>query len=335
MRTISQKYSRFIRPLRKISLITTMVASVSLLPGCASEDAEAPALLSEGESSQGRVDFFEALRHGSYDDVDDIIITLTEESSAGDPRSQAVLGFAHSWKLAEYRRDPTDPNITQHAQLAIDAFHGAIKEIPDDARLLGFRGSFRQAQGKIDDNSLLTALGWFDEVNAAKRWPAWGLFTKAYGLITFEPEESLYKQGIDFMWENLDVCAGVPVDKDSFNLQDYPQLGQPYSDPRLDRACNNTAVAPYNLEGFFLYFGDMYAKASNLEKASVMYNAALELDPGSWPYADVANTRLERLEELPTLFNLERASSELVSADDINLFQGPISCVSCHQMADH
>lgn len=316
----------------RVLMMVTVLGTTIGLTGCGgSPDAEAPPLLSEGDISQGRDAYFDALQNGNYSELDDIIATLKQESDAGDPQSLAVLGFAHSWKLAEYRRDPSDPSITEHAKLAADAFSGAIKEIPHDARLLGFRGSFRQARGKIENNSLMTALGWFDEVNAATRWPAWGLFTKAYGLITFGPDESLYKQGIGFLWDNLDICAGENVNREAFNLQDYPQLTQPNIDPRIERPCTNTPVAPHNLEGFFLYFGDMYAKASNLDQAETMYLTALEVNQGDWPYADVAAKRIERLQELPALFNLERGSSEQVSVDEINVFQSQISCVACHQ----
>ncbi len=331
MKIIKGMNNRLIK-VPQILMIVTFLGSAIGLTGCGAEiDLEAPPLLSEGDLSQGRSAYFDALWDGNYNNLDEIIITLKKEADAGDPQSLAVLGFAHSWKLAEYRRDPVNSSITDHAKLAADAFSGAIKELPHDARLLGFRGSFRQARGRIENNSLLTALGWFDEVNAANRWPAWGLFTKAYGLITFGPDESLYQQGIDSLWDNLDICAGEEVNREAFNLQDYPQLTQSNDDPRIERPCTNTPVAPHNLEGFFLYFGDMYSKASNINKAETMYRTALEVNTGSWPYVNVATKRIERLQDLPALFNLERGSSEPVSVDDINLFQSQISCVVCHQ----
>ncbi|MCG8314077.1 MAG: hypothetical protein MI976_12775 [Pseudomonadales bacterium] len=133
------------------------------------------------------------------------------------------------------------------------------------------------------------------------------------------------------MWENIDVCAGEPVNREDFQLVDYPGLNQATGNPLLDRACLNTPVVPHNLEGFFLYFGDMYAKANNLEQAQRLYGIALELDPGDWPYSQVVLSRLERLEELPVLFNTVYESSEEVSVEEINLFESQINCVPCHQ----
>ena len=315
------------------TVATALICSLATLgiTGC-KEDKEAPPLLSESTPSEGRDAFFDALWYGEYERMENVIPLLQAEADAGDASSLAILGFSHSWKLAEYRRDPdADPDIGRHAALAVDAFDAAIRQIPGDARLLGFRGSFLQAQGRVESNQLLTIRGFIDENNAAQRWPAWGLFTKAYGLITLAADDPLYQQGIDALWENIDVCAGEPVNREAFNLADYPALFVPSGDPRLDRPCLNTPVAPHNLEGFFLYFGDMYAKANDLDQAQRLYGIALELDPGDWPYAHVARSRLNRLDELPELFNRVYDRSEEVSVEEINLFESQINCVSCHQ----
>lgn len=295
-------------------------------------DKEAPALLSEGETTPARDSYFDALRQGRYGQLNTIIPALKQEADAGEERSMAVLGFAYSWQLAEYRRDPAaDSTVGKNARLAVEAFDHAMDEIPKDARLLGFRGSFKQAQARVEDNPALTIAGFIDEEAAAKRWPAWGLFTKAYGVITLNPNDKLYQGGIDAMWKNLDVCAGTKVDRNNFAIADYPNLFAQNPDPRIQRACINTPVAPHNIEGFFLYFGDLYAKANELEKARHMYQIALDMNPGDWPYAQVAMTRIERLNQLPELFNTEYDRALPVSVDDINLFQGPANCVVCHQ----
>ena len=311
--------------------LAILLSTAFILTGCGA-DKEAPPLLSEREGSAGRDAYFEALWDGDYAQVDGLIQTLQAEARTGDAYSKAVLGFTHAWKLAEYRRAPvSDPNVTDQAALAVDAFTEAMEDAPKDARLLGFRGSYLQAQGSITNNPLLKAKGLLDEIRAAQRWPAWGLFTKAYGLITLDPNDSLYRQGIDAMWQNLDVCAGEKVDRDNFQLHDYPGLFTPYEDPRLERACKNTDIVPHNLEGFFLYFGDMYAKAGELQFAESMYRDALSVNDGSWPYAYVVERRIERLNELPVLFNMKRGSTDQVSVEEISMFESQISCVACHQ----
>ncbi|MCG8314078.1 MAG: hypothetical protein MI976_12780 [Pseudomonadales bacterium] len=184
------KRTTFVNTARSALVCSLLTVAIS---GCSvNEDTEAPALLSENPS-EAREGYFEALWYGEYERLDDLIPALQAEAEAGDAYSQAILGFSYGWKLAEYRRDlDADPNIGLNAEKAVDAFDSAMKLIPGDARLLGFRGSYLQAQGRIDNNQLLTIRGFIDESNAATRWPAWGLFTKAYGLITLSPESSLY-----------------------------------------------------------------------------------------------------------------------------------------------
>mgnify|MGYP001464711157 CR=1 FL=1 len=36
---------------------------------------------------------------------------------------------------------------------------------------MGFRGSFKQAQGSIEDSARLQRQGWFDQNDATRRWP--------------------------------------------------------------------------------------------------------------------------------------------------------------------
>lgn len=315
---------------RTAKLILPIITAL-MLTACF-PDKEAPALLSEGETSPARDSYFDALWQGRYSQLNTLIPALKQEADAGDEKSMAILGFAYAWQLAEYRRDPAaNPTVGNNARLAVEAFDSAMDEIPNDARLLGFRGSFKQAQARVEDNPSLTIAGFLDEEAAAKRWPAWGLFTKAYGVITLSPSDKIYQGGIDAMWKNLDVCAGTKVDRNNFAIADYPNLFTQNSDPRIQRACTNTPVAPHNIEGFFLYFGDLYAKANELEKAQHMYQIALDMNPGDWPYAQVAMTRIERLNQLPELFNTEYDRALPVSVDDINLFQGPANCMACHQ----
>jgi hypothetical protein len=64
------------------------------------------------------------------------------------------------------------------------------------------------------------------------------------------------------------------------------------------RACWNSWIAPHNFEGFFLNFGDMLARANDLPNARAMYEAArLPKSYAQWPYRDVLERRLARLEQ--------------------------------------
>lgn len=295
-----------------------------LLLGCG-PDATPPPLLWESPSD-GRDAFFSALETGDYAALDGVLEGLQAED---DPKSAAVAGFAHAWKLAESQRDLSDPAVREHAGLAVEAFDAALQEL-DDSRLVGFRGSFKQAQGSIEESARLQRQGWFDQNEATRRWPEWGLFNQAYGLITFSPDERRFEGGIDLFWENLDACAGEAVDREDPDWLARVDAVES-ADWRVRRACSNTDVAPHNAEGFFIVMGDMAAKGGDTPLAATLYDTALALDDGTWPYRALAEDRLARVDELPDLFADPAPRDQAVALEDQVVFTGQASCTVCHQ----
>lgn len=310
-----------------------LMVSVCLMfvMGCAPL-SEPPPLLSEAASTAGRDAFFTAFQSADYDALDNAIELLTREYLDGDDVSTATLGFAHAWKLAESGRVEEGPaRVIESADLAVRYFTESSEALPDDPRLKGFLGSFKQAQGSIHNRPDLQTEGWFDQKKAVRDWPEWGLFTQAYGLITKEPDEKRYQQGIDLLWENIDKCVDSKVDREKFDyLADFDVVQQD-DDLRNLRACGNTDVAPYNTQGFFLVFGDFFAKAGDLEQASVMYGTAIDL-PGSetWPHLDLAEQRIVDLEQLPDWFAEVPERGTQVDATQTTIFSGPHNCAVCH-----
>jgi tetratricopeptide (TPR) repeat protein len=306
-----------------------VVMTAVLLSGC--DRGEPPPLLWSSGASPGRDAFFEALRHGRYDDLDPIVDDLTGEAAEGDDVSLAVLGFAHAWRMAEAVRNEPDPAVVGHIDLAASAFERAIEALPDDPRLVGFFGGMELAQGTVWDDSALQRRGWFDQAEARRRWPEWGLFTQAFGLVTFDPDEPRYDKGIELLWDNLDACVDERVDRDDFDWSAYERGVDRDEDAWNRRACANTDVAPHNVEGFFLIFGDAYAKAGDLDDADLMYRTALAgQDAGAWPYRWVAEDRRARLDELPGLLGAEAPDGPIAPTEAL-IFGGPISCTVCHQ----
>ena len=290
-----------------------------------------PPLLLAATPSPGRTAYFAALGTGDYAALDGIIATLTQEADSGDITSRAVLGFAHAWRLSEWHRQPTDPTVTRHAALAAHAFEQASAALPDDPRLVGFRGSFLQARGSIEDDPKLTRQGWFDTVDASKAWPEWGKFTQAYGLITLSTDHRLYNESIELYWDNLDECAGAPVPRGPLDWRPYAAELDANGSARDRRACTNTTVAPHNVEGFFMVFGDHLAKAGDLELARSMYENALNIDDGTWPHRAVAEARVADLQALPERFSTNPEGGEVRAVTEMPVFGSAISCTVCHQ----
>ena len=298
--------------------------------------SEPPALLSEGEQSEGRTSFFQAFQQADYSSLDESIELLTREYLDGDSKSTATLGFAHAWRLAESGRVEDGPaRVIESADLAVRYFYESSQEFPTDPRLKGFLGSFKQAQGSIHGHPELQKEGWFDQKDAVRDWPEWGLFTQAYGLITKSPDESRYQKGIELLWHNIDECIDGKIDRNDFDYRSLFDQVQEDSDPRNYRACANTTIVPYNVQGFFTVFGDFYAKANDLENAARMYETALEL-PGAdtWPYHNLAEQRLLDLEELSQWFSHEPERGTQIDARNTTIFSGPYNCSVCHANND-
>ncbi|MBX2803750.1 MAG: hypothetical protein KTR31_39095 [Myxococcales bacterium] len=297
-----------------------------LLAACVGRDAAPPPLLLDAPPSPGRTAYFDAMAQADYTALDGVIATLQAEESAGDAVSGAVLGFAHAWRLSEWRR--TGEDTTAHAELAAEAFDRAVDAFPSDPRLVGFRGSMLQAQGTIDERGALQRKGWFDTVESARRWPEWGQFTQGYGLVTFEPDHRRVQQGAELFWRTLDDCAGVELERGPFRWADH-RPAVLASDEFDVRACDNTPVAPHNIEGFFLVFADFYIKSGDLDLAAVMLDNALESDDGTWPHRALAEDRLARLQELTPLYATEADAD--TADEDMTVFGSTVGCMVCHQ----
>ncbi|MCP4503483.1 MAG: hypothetical protein GY822_26425 [Deltaproteobacteria bacterium] len=320
--------------------MTKTVFSLSLLLLLAFSAAcfpleEAPALLSGAPSTPGRDAFFVAFYAGDYDALDEIIELLTREYLDGDDISTATLGFAHAWRLAESSRNSEGPaRVIESADLAVRFFEESSEVFPNDARLRGFLGSFKQASGSIHGHDDLKTEGWFDQQGAAQDWPEWGYFTQAYGLVTLEPSETRYNDGIELYWKNIDACIDGSIDRNNFDYLPYVEDVQNDSDERDSRACGNSEVVPFNTQGFFLIFGDMLAKGNQLEDAEKMYQTALDIPSDeAWPYRELTENRLETLSDLPNAFakDVERGSE--VNPYKTTIFSGPMNCVACHEGA--
>lgn len=290
-----------------------------------------PDLLWQSGSSPGRDAFFDAFANGRYTDLDPILADLTEEAADGDDVSLAVLGFAHTWKLAEAPRLAPDPSTLDHIDVAAATFDRAVDAMPHDPRLVGFLGSLQLAQGSVWGDDTLSRKGWFGTKASARQWPEWGLFTQAYGLVSLSPDDKRFTQGIDLLWEDLDACADTRVEREDLDWTVYEGDVAADTDDWDRRACANTTVVPHNVEGFFTIFGDAYAKAGDLANADLMYaNALASADAGTWPYRAVAEARRAELESLPELFNAEPADGPVDPSDTL-VFSGPAGCTICHQ----
>ena len=94
------------------------------------------------------------------------------------------------------------------------------------------------------------------------------------------------------------------------------------------RVCWNSWIAPHNLEGFFLSFGDMLVKTGQPETAMAMYrNARLTADDAAWPSRDLLEARIANAAANVEVFRRQDAPPGTPTM----MIRSGYACMGCHQ----
>lgn len=278
--------------------------------------------------------FWHALHSGDYAHIQ---ATLEAETGAhlrdpGDSTTTAHVGFLHIWRLSERARQiSVAPTVTDDAVLARSYFQRAANRMPDDARYQGFLASAMLAEAGIQHDPELKQEAALTMQRAIKAWPAFNLFTAGYVMSSLDAANPGFQRALAWQWSNLDVCARESVDR---HHPDIARLATRIealpADTRDRRACNESAIAPHNQEGFFLNMGDMLVKSGNWQTARIIY-AAAKSSPGyaSWPF------RLEleqRIIDAPTnVVNFNAVVQPGRKPPARMMLNSTFACMACHQ----
>lgn len=313
--------------------LTTLLIMAFFLVSCEkivlmTTPAKKPILQISPLANQAEENFWTALHHGQYQNIPDVIHFLTAAylENPYNPKLAAHLGFAHIWKITERQRLKTnDPIIVNEIILAKKYFADAFELNPHDARYLGFLGDSILIEGKIFHSKRNEVRGYFTLKEAIRMWPAFNYFTAGYPMSTLNPHTTKFKEGLNWQWKTLDICAGKKIDR---NNPDYrPYLSRETQQGSL-RVCWNSWIAPHNFEGFFLNMGDMLVKAGHWHQAIKIYNnAKLSKDYASWPYRDMLEKRIAHAKENVSHFQ----KSTYHTAHDTILFNSGRGCMVCHE----
>lgn len=249
-----------------------------------------------------------------------------------DSTTTAHVAFLHIWRISERARlSKVAPSITNDAVLARWYFERALAQSPDDARVQGFLASSMLAEAGIEHDPALRQQAMRTMRKAIKAWPAFNLFTAGYVMSNLDASSAGFKQALAWQWDNLDVCARAKVDRrqpEVARLSDRVRAMP--TDARDHRACNDTAIAPHNQEGFFLNMGDMLVKSGNWQTARTIY-AAAKRSPGyaSWPYRQVLEQRIANAQANVERFN--EADQPGRNPPVRMMFNSKFSCMACHR----
>ena len=205
------------------------------------------------------------------------------------------------------------PEQAKYIENAVDAFHQALPLLWDgtagDTRALGFVGSAEYTLGVLtDDQDLIDAaqatLDFATDVN-----PLFNTFTPIGPISPIFPGDAPeYQALIELIDEYFPIAFVQCIDQGEL--------------------CFNAGLAPHNLAGTFLFFGDIYAKGGDVESARALYQAAVDqgiLSGWNPVYLATAEERLENVEARVAIF-----SDGDPSNDPWMLGSGNATCNYCH-----
>ena len=315
-----------------LALVLVAVLALTNIPRIAVLLAPKKAAASERTANAIAADslFWRIFHGGAYDQLPLALeaITAAYLENPRDAVTASHAGFLHIWRTAEASRLDTIPaTITNHMALASKYFQESVTLYPDDARTVGFLGGTTVGEGTIDSDQKKIRHGYYTMKKAIRMWPEFSLFTAGYVLSQLPADSPRFREGLEYQWETLDLCAGEKLDRKN---PDYTGVFARETREGPQRACWNSWIAPYNLEGFLLNHGDMLVKSGDWETGQKVYAIArLTKTYDSWPYRAVLEERILRARENVAVFNGPRFGGR-----NGLMIRSRFACMACHQTSD-
>lgn len=280
--------------------------------------------------------FWDRFHAGDYQAIPAVLTALEAAylENPNDTLTAAHIGWLHIWRLSESARlTPLLPQITDEATLSRQYFAQAVALDPRDARLLGFYASASLAEASIHHDEKETREGYYRLLAAVDAYPAFNLFTAGYVMSNQPAGSPRFAQALQWQWRNVDVCIGRKFDRAEPEFA--PFVGM-QTTSGSNRVCWNSTIAPHNVEGFFLNFGDMLVKAGDWRTARLMYrNAQASPAYAKWPFRGVLERRIVEAESNVAAFNApNRGPGSDADPDRRLMINTRFSCMACHQADD-
>jgi hypothetical protein len=286
--------------------------------------------------------FWRTLHAGAYDQIPRAMTLLKAAylQNPRDPRTTAHIGFLHAWAGAERARlASVPPTITDELILARTYLARAAALDPADARVQGFHAVFEMSDATVQRDSAAFAAGLARGRAAIAAWPEFNWFTVGYTLSGRDHVSPLFREGLAMQWQTVDACSRTPVDRTHPTAAVVLRAGAAEQDPRRQRACWNSWIAPHNVEGFFLNMGDMLVKSGDWRTGVRVYALARGMSSyPRWAFRDVLEARITHAEANVAAFRrpqgggAEGGGAEVADADAPRIMLGSrFACVACHQ----
>lgn len=230
---------------------------------------------------------------------------LDEDPS--DARSHFLLGMMHFYRfglrLGSY--DAFDDEAREEIVRANAALDLAVVHAPANRAYPGFRGAATYMNGVAHGDEALAALGLEQLRQSIELWPLFNRFSFLGTVAAVAPAgSSLFAESHGYLLDALGPDGLAECNA---------------------RLCGNAGMAPRNLEGSGLLFGDIFAKAGNLVQARNWYQLSAGFGSSTWRFAELARERLATVEQRVALY--QDADPE---NDPPLVGLGSESCAICH-----
>lgn len=280
--------------------------------------------------------FWEQFHLGNYDSISLVLEQLTSAylDNPNDLQTVYHLGFTHFWAIAERRHSSKIPaTMIDHAVLAQKYLGEAYRMNPEDARLLSFLSAAKIIVGDVSKDEKLITEGYFDGLKSIRDWKDFGKFSLAYTLSQLPHTDPNFKKTLDWMESTTETCYCTDPLSEACKQFISQKVDNPKSLGR-NRIIPNSWVAPHNIEGYFMSYGDLLVKNGDWEKAVSIYELARHApDYPNWPYRDVLERRIRNAQANVPIFRQKPGKGEIIGLDEAVMVETAMACRACHQMS--
>jgi hypothetical protein len=268
------------------------------------------------EANDGEAAFWDTL-WGISDRSEEARVLLAA-ASADDPRDGRSAFLLGMMNLYIFGRDTTDFRLATAEQIALvqeaaDSFTLASPLLWDgeagDTRVPGFYGSAYYLLGLLTDDPATTEQGSNAIAESVVANPLFNTF------IPLGADPTIYSS------EDPEYQALLSL------LDDYfPEAAAQCADQ--GEICFNEGMAPHNLAGTFMFFGDVYAKGNRVEDARTQYQRSVTFGTSSGWRADFLAQAQDRLDNVESRVALYQDSDP--ANDPPLLGVSNDTCSKCH-----
>lgn len=272
---------------RKISMKMKIIllGAIALLASACDPDKTADLEGGATLAELGKSAFWAAFYGDKYEDLPaarDLLMRAYEENPKDTDNTLHVYS-SWFWTTGELERLKPEPG-PQQVGLYYENFLRYLNEArdlnPDDARADGWLGATLVILGRAQNNPELEKQGSGLLEVGKKRWPAFNNFMQVVAYEDVPVTSPQWPLALEGMWGTLDNCIGTRLDRANPDIKPYlPRENAPVG----DRACWSSDKVPHNMEGMFLFFGNILVKNGDVGSARVMYaNAKLIKGFSNW-----------------------------------------------------